>query len=246
MKAGVEALPDDVEALKAALIVARAEAAAARAQQSDDQALIAHLKLQIEKLNRDRYGPRSERTARLLDQLELQLEELEASATEDDLAAERAAAKTTTVAAFTRGRPSRKPSPEHLPRERVVEPAPSACLCCGSDRLRKLGEDVTETLEVIPRQWKVIQHVREKFTCRDCEKISQAPAPFHVIARGWAGPSLLAVILFEKYGQHQPLNRQAERYAKEGVPLSLSTLADQVGACCAVLTPLLRRVEAHV
>jgi hypothetical protein len=99
---------------------------------------------------------------------------------------------------------------------------------------------------VIPRQWKVIQHVREKFTCRDCEKISQAPAPFHVIPRGWAGPSLLAMILFEKFGQHQPLNRQAERYAKEGVPLSLSTLADQVGAGCAVLEPLIRRIEAHV
>jgi transposase len=240
------ALPDDIEALKAALIVALAEAAAARAQLSADQALIAHLKLQIEKLNRERFGQRSERTARLIDQLELQLEELEASATEDELAAERAAAKTTTVAAFTRKRPSRKPFPEHLPRERVIEPAPTACLCCGSERLRKLGEDVTETLEVIPRQWKVIQHVREKFTCRDCEKISQAPAPFHVIPRGWAGPSLLAMILFEKFGQHQPLNRQAERYAKEGVPLSLSTLADQVGAGCAVLEPLIRRIEAHV
>src|SRR3954467_7891096 len=91
-----------------------------------------------------------------------------------------------------------------------------------------------------------IQHVREKFPCRDCEKITQPPAPFHVIARGWAGPSLLAMILFEKYGQHPPLNRQAERYAREGVPLSLSTLADQVGACCAVLAPLLRRVEAYV
>src|SRR6202521_4942139 len=94
MKAGVEALPDDIEALKAALIAARAEVASARAQRSDDQALIAHLKLQIEKLNRDRYGPRSERTARLLDQLELQLAELEASATEDELAAEMAAAGT--------------------------------------------------------------------------------------------------------------------------------------------------------
>jgi transposase len=112
--------------------------------------------------------------------------------------------------------------------------------------LRKLSEDITETLEVIPRRWKVIQHVREKFTCRDCEKISQAPAPFHVIARGWAGPSLLAMILFEKYGQHQPLNRQAERYTREGVPLSLSTLADQVGLCCVVLLPLLERIEAHV
>ena len=183
---------------------------------------------------------------RLLDQMELAFEELASSATEDEIAAERAVAKTTNVAAFTRKRPARQPFPEHLPRERVVEPAPMACLCCGSARLRKLGEDITETLEVIPRQWKVIQHVREKFTCRDCEKISQSPAPFHVIARGWAGPSLLAMILFEKFGQHQPLNRQAERYTREGVPLSLSTLADQVGACCAVLTPLLRRVEAHV
>jgi len=246
MDTDLAALPDDIEALKAALIVALAEAAAARAQLSADQALIAHLKLQIEKLNRERFGQRSERTARLIDQLELQLEELEASATEDELAAERAAAKTTTVAAFTRKRPSRKPFPEHLPRERVIEPAPTACLCCGSERLRKLGEDITETLEVIPRQWKVIQHIREKFTCRDCERISQAPAPFHVIPRGWAGPSLLAMILFEKFGQHQPLNRQAERYAKEGVPLSLSTLADQVGAGCAVLEPLIRRIEAHV
>ena len=248
-----DSLPDDVETLKrllrageADLARARAEVASVRAQRSDDQALIAHLKLQIEKLNRDRYGPRSERTARLLDQLELQLEELEATATEDELAAEMAAVKTTTVASFTRKRPSRKPFPEHLPRQRVIVPGPTACLCCGGGRLRKLGEDVTETLESIPRQWKVIQHVREKFTCRDCEKISQAPAPFHVIARGWAGPSLLAMILFEKFGQHQPLNRQAERYAKEGVPISLSTLADQVGGCAVALTPLFKRIEAHV
>jgi transposase len=201
----------------------------ARAKASDDQALIAQQQLRIEKLTRELYGPRSERTSRLLDQIELQFEELESSATEDEIAAEMAVAKTTTVAAFTRKRPARKPFPEHLPRERVIVPGPTACLCCGGGRLRKLGETVTETLESIPRQWKVIQHVREKFTCRDCEKISQAPAPFHVIARGWAGPSLLAMILFEKFGQHQPLNRQAERYAKEGVPLSLSTLADQGG-----------------
>ena len=138
----------------------------------------------------------------------------------------------TEEAAFVRKRPARKPFPEHLPRERVVVAAPTACTCCGGARLSKLGEDVTETLEVIPRQWKVIQHVREKFTCRDCEAISQAPAPFHVIPRGWAGPNLLAMVAFEKFGQHQPLNRQAERYAREGVPVSLSTLADQVGACC--------------
>jgi transposase len=244
---------DALEALKAALAAqvaraahAEAELAVARAKASDDQALIAHQKLHIAKLTRQLYGPRSERTARLVDQLALQFEELESTATADEIAAEMAVARTTTVASFTRKRPARKPFPDHLPRERVLVPGPTACLCCGSVRLRKLGEDVTETLESVPRQWKVIQHVREKFTCRDCEKISQAAAPFHVVARGWAGPSLLAMILFEKFGQHQPLNRQAERYAKEGVPLSLSTLADQVGAGCAVLEPLLRRLEAHV
>lgn len=88
--------------------------------------------------------------------------------------------------------------------------------------------------------------MREKFSCRDCEKISQPPAPFHAVARGWAGPSLLAMIMFEKFGQHQPLNRQAERYALEGVPIALSTMADAVGSVCTSLDPLLRLVEAHV
>ena len=118
----------------------------------------------------------------------------------------------------------------------MIDP-PTACDCCGGTRLRKLGEDVTCTLESIPRQWKVIETVREKFTCQDCEKISRAPAPFHVIPRGWAGANLLAMIVFEKFGQHQPLNRQAERYAREGV--SLSTMADAVGAGCVALDPIL-------
>lgn len=265
-----DALPDDIETLKAALLAERAranaaqtEAAVARAERSDAQALIVHLKLQIEKLRRDLYGTRSERSARLLDQMELHLEELEATATEDELKAETEAARTTAVSGFSRKRPSRQPFPAHLPRERVVVPGPTVCPCCGGARLSKLGEDITETLEVIPRRWKVIQHVREKVSCRDCERISQPPAPFHVIARGWAklakvpaaqaagmpderGPSLLAMLVFEKFGQHQPLNRQADRYAREGVPLSLSTLADQVGACCAVLEPVFKRIEAHV
>lgn len=87
--------------------------------------------------------------------------------------------------------------------------------------------------------------MREKFSCRDCEKISQAPAPFHAVASGWAGPSLLAMIMFEKFGQHQPLNRQAERYALEVAPIALSTMADAVGSVCTALNPLLRLVEAH-
>ena len=253
MDADLAALPNDIDALRAALTIERAtmrevaaELAVARAKASEDLALIAHQKLRIAKLERQIYGPRSERSDRLIDQLALQFEELQASATEDELAAEIAVAKTTTVAGFTRKRAERNSFPEHLPRERVVIDPPTACECCGGTRLRKLGEDVTKTLETIPRRWKVIETVREKFTCRDCEKISQAPAPFHVIARGWAGASLLAMILFEKFGQHQPLNRQADRYALEGVPISLSTMADAVGSSCAALDPLLRLVEAHV
>ncbi len=260
MDADFAALPDDVDALRTALTIERAklrdavaerdagvaELAVARAKASEDLAMIAHQKLRIAKLERQIYGPRSERSDRLIDQLALQFEELEASATEDELAAESAVAKATTVAGFSRKRPERNTFPEHLPRERVLVDPPKACDCCGGNRLRKLGEDVTRTLETIPRQWKVIETVREKFTCRDCEKISQAPAPFHVVARGWAGANLLATILFEKFGQHQPLNRQAERYALEGVPISLSTMADAVGAGCAALDPVLRLVEAHV
>jgi transposase len=225
---------------------AMAEAANAQADLSSTEAFISHLKLEIEKLRRQLYGTRSEHKARLLEQMELQLEELEAAATEDELAAEKAAARTKTVPSFQRKRPSRKPFPDHLPRERVVIPAPGNCPCCGSKKLSKLGEDVTETLEVIPRQWKVIQTVREKFSCRDCENITQPPAPFHVTPRGFAGPQLLAMILFEKFGQHQPLNRQSERYRREGIDLSLSTLADQVGACTTVLQPLHALIERHV
>ena len=247
------ALPDDIVALKDALLVERARALevtaelmVARAKASEDVALIAQQKLRIAKLERQIYGQRSERSARLIDQLALEFEELEADATEDELAAEVAVAKTMSVRGFTRKRPERNTFPDHLPRERVVIDPPTVCDCCGGMRLRKLGEDVTRTLEVIPRQWKVVETVRENFSCRDCEKISQAPAPFHVIPRGWAGPSLLAMVLYEKFGQHQPLNRQAERYALEGVPIALSTMADAVGAVCASLDPLLRLVESHV
>ena len=246
--------PPDLEVLRAALAAAEEradamteEAARARAIASGGEVVIATLRLEVEKLRRALYGQRSERRARLLDQLELQLEELEATASEDDLAAERAGAPTGTApAAAPRRHPTRKPFPAHLPRERVVIEAPCACAACGSGRIVKLGEDVTETLEVVPRRWKVIQTVREKYACRDCERVTQLPAPFHPTPRGWAGPGFLAMLLFEKFGQHQPLNRQAERYTREGVELSLSTLADQVGAAAAALAPLHALIEAHV
>jgi transposase len=227
-----DALPDDIEVLKRLVLAremelaqAQADLVQSRARETSAEAMIAHLRLAIAKMRREFYGQRSERRAHLLDQMEFELADLVATASEDELAAETdASAGITPVAAFTRKRPSRQSFPEHLPRERIVVPGPTSCACCGSTRLSKLGEDVTETLEVVPRHWKVLQYVREKFTCRACERISQAPAPFHVLPRGFVGPSLLAMVLFEKYGQHQPLNRQSERYAREGIDLSVSTL----------------------
>ena len=187
--------------LRAELAAAKAELARSNVDVSASEAMIANLKLEIANLKleiamlkRDKYGHKAERTARLIDQLELQLEELETAAAEDATHADQAEQKTTRVRSFDRRKPVKKPLPDHLPRERVVVEAPAACTCCGSGRIVKMGEDVSETFEVVPRQWKVIQTVREKFTCRDCEKISQPPAPFHPIPRGWAGPSLLAII----------------------------------------------------
>jgi transposase len=238
-----EPLPEDIDALKVALAAERAARQQAEARASGAEAMVAHLKLLIAKLRRERFGPSAEQGRKLLDQLELQLEELEAGASEDEAAAENAA--DTTVRPFTRRRPVRAPLPAHLPRERVVIAGPIACPCCGG-KLAKLGEDITETLEVVPRQWKVIQTVREKFTCRSCERITQPPAPFHVISRARAGANLLAMILYAKFGQHQPLNRQSEVYAREGIELDTSTLADWVGACSATLAPLIELIRRHV
>jgi transposase len=238
--------PDiDLAALQAALAAERAARQQAEARASSAEAMVAHLKLVIAKMKRDRFGQSSEHGRRLLDQLELQLEELQASATEDAVAAEQAVTGSTTVRSFPRKKPVRAPLPAHLPRERVVVPAPSACPCCGG-KLVKMGEDITETLEVVPRQWKVIQTVREKFTCRSCEKITQPPAPFHTIARARAGASLLAMILYGKFGEHLPLNRQSASFAKEGIDLDVSTLADWVGATSATLSPLIALIRQHV
>ena len=237
MVAASDQLPEDVETLKAALIEARA-------QLSGAQAMIEHLQLVIAKMKRERFGPRSERSQRLIDQLELQLEELAAAAGEDAAKADQSSRNQ--VQGCTRPKASRRDFPEHLPRRRVVYPAPASCPCCGSTKLRKIGEEITKTLDVVPRQWFVTEHVREKFSCRSCEKISQPPAPFHAIARGFAGPSLLAMMLYDKYGNHQPLNRQSEQYAREGINLSVSTMADHVGACAAALMPLYDLIKAHV
>jgi transposase len=236
-----EPLPDDVETLKAMLL---AERQAHRAEVRDQALLIEKLEQQIARLRHERFGQSSERRA-LLDQLELQLFELKEDQAQAEAAMPVDEPSTQAVQAFTRRKPARRPLPDHLPRERVVHPAPSACPCCGGT-LHKLGEDVTEMLELVPRQWKVIQHVREKFSCRSCEKIAQPPAPSHPIARGRAGPGLLAHVLFGKYGLHLPLTRQSATYAREGVPLDVSTLADWVGASAATLMPLVEAIRVHV
>ena len=235
-------VPDDIDALRAALAAEQQARREAEARASGAEAMVAHLKLMIAKLRHDRFGASSERGRKLLDQMELELEELEAAAAED---ASSAAKNGTVVQAFTRRKPVRAPLPEHLPRERVIIPGPAACPCCGG-RLTKLGEAITESLESVPRQWKVVQTVREKFTCRACETITQPPAPFYPIARGRAGPNLLSLILTSKFGDHLPLNRQSEAYAREGINLDVSTLADWVGACTATLAPLVTLIRAHV
>ncbi len=237
-------VPDDIPLLRAALVAEQLARREAEARASGAEAMVAHLKLLIAKLKHDRFGASSERGRKLLDQLELQLEELEATAAEDEAALgpdKEGVPPRPTI----RRKPVRGPLPAHLPRERVVVPGPTACPCC-QGKLSKLGEDVTETLEVVPRHWKVIQTVRERFTCRACESITQPPAPFHPIARGRAGPELLAMILEAKFGQHLPLNRQSETYAREGVEIDVSTMADWVGACTATLAPLTALIQAHV
>ena len=250
-----DSLPDDVATLKAMVIAAQAARLEAEAKARNAEAevrarelVIEQMKFAIAKLRHERFGQSSERSA-VLEQLELRLADMEEDAAQAEAAAQiathAAASANVKVQAFERRKPARRPLPEHLPRERVVYPSLTACPCCGG-ALHKLGEDVTETLELIPRQWKVIQHVREKFSCRTCEAITQPPAPSHPIARGRAGPSLLAHILFSKYGLHLPLNRQSKVYAREGIELDVSTLADWVGASAATLTPLVDVIRSHV
>ena len=234
------------QAERAASEAAKVEAALAKAVRIALEVEIEQLKFQIAKLRKERFGASSERGAKL-DQLTLALEDLQESAAELDAAADLKKAQggpTTKVKAFERQRPARRALPEHLPRHRIVHPGPSACPCCGGS-LRKLGEAVTESLERAPARWFVIQHVREKMSCARCEAISEAPAPFHPIHRGRAGPNLLAEIVFGKYGLHLPLTRQSKVFANEGIDLDVSTMADWVGAIAASLAPLMKPMVVH-
>lgn len=246
LRAELAAARDLAENTRIMLLEAEARAARVAAINADLLARNAHLELMNEKMRRDKYGVSSERSRRLLDQMELAFAELEEDAGEAEIMGKIAAAKTTTIKAFERQRAKRRVFSDHIPREQRVIAAPAVCPCCGSDDLSHLPPSITETLEKIPARHKVIETVREKVACRACEKISQPPAPFYVTPRGMFGPHFLASLAFQKYGLHQPLNSQRDRLESEGIELSLSTLADQIGAISVALRPVFGLLEAHV
>lgn len=234
-------LPDleqlDLKAAKALLIAQHETYTAALSSRASE---IERLKLLVEKLQHMLFGAKSEKVLRQIEQLELELEELEASSAADEHGASTRASRP--VAA----KPFRRPLPDHLPREvHTHMPEQDACPDCGGS-LRELGEDTAEMLEYVRASFKVIRHVRPKLSCVACERIVQAPAPSRPIDRGLAGPGLLAHVLVSKYADHQPLYRQSEIYAREGVDLDRSTLASWVGASSDLLAPLVDAVRKHV
>jgi transposase len=230
-------LPDNAEALKRIIAALLQDAVAAQAE-------IAKLRFQLARYRRAEFGRSSEKLAHEIEQLELAIEMLETDQ------AERLAAASPVVAAAIETateaqKPARRPLPDYLPREEVAHPAPCTCPSCGG-ALRRIGEDVTETLDYVPGRFKVIRHLREKLSCRACDTIVAAPAPEHAIARGRAGAGLLAHIVVSKYDDHLPLYRQAEIFAREGVALETSTLSGWVGATAAAMAPLIDALAAEV
>jgi transposase len=229
-------LPDlnalDFDALKALVIATHTELISHKNE-------IESLKLLILKLKRMQFGPSSERLGQQIDQLELRLEDLEVNRA---VQAEAAAPAADSV----RRKPARRPLPADLPRETEnLDPKEKACPDCGGN-LNKLGEDVSETLEYVPEHFKVIRTVRPKLSCTRCDCIVQAPAPHRPIARGLAGPALLAHVLVAKYCDHLPLYRQSEIYERKGLDLDRSTLADWVGGASQTLAPLVDVLRKYV
>jgi transposase len=225
-------LPDDIESLKQLVL-------AQRAQLVSNQVQIEHLKLQIARLRRTQYGRSSEQLNEQIAQLEFTLEELEIQ--------EASLPQALATASGSRGKPVRRPLPDHLLRERHVHEPASSCDCprCGG-ALRVLGEDVSEMLEYVPEHWKVLRHVRPKYSCAGCQHIVQAPAPSRPIERSFAGPGLLAHVLVSKFADHLPLYRQSQIYARERVEIDRSTLGEWVGGCTALIEPLFAALGRYV
>jgi transposase len=240
-------LPTDIESLHSLVIAQRTTIATYEATLLERDTLIAErevligkLRFELACLKRQRFGRSSEQLDAQIAQLELSLEELEAGQAQIEVPI-----KVETTPAREPKKPARRPLPEALPRETVTHAAACACPDCGGE-LRAVGEDVAEVLEYVPARFKVIRHVRPKFSCTTCQTLVQAPAPSRPIARGMAGPGLLAHVLVSKYADHLPLYRQSEIYAREGIDLDRSTLADWVGQSCGLLRPLVNALQSHV
>ncbi len=247
--------PDDLRALvvqmQARLTASEDELAATREELAAAKNAVQLTTLQIEKLQvalarlrRMKFGQSSERVAQQADQLELTLEDLEAEQARAECVIEGKVPDREPKAPSNR--PRRKPLPEHLPRDEVVHAAPAAdgCTACGGT-MSALGEDVTEVLEYVPGSFRVVRHVRPKLACSCCDAISQAPAPALPVPRGRAGPGLLAHVVVSKFADHLPLYRQSRIYAREGIDLSRSTLADWLGHVSWLLAPLVERIADH-
>lgn len=231
-------LPDDIEALKRLVLEREAQLEIERHNVRAQQTLIEYLKLQIAKLKRMQFGRSSEKLQTQIDQLELIVEDLEEEQA-------RTEPEPVALARAEKSPPVRRPLPEHLPRETVQHEPQAGCPDCGGG-MKRIGEDVAEMLEYVPASFKVIRHVRPRMACSCCDRIVQMPAPSRPIARGLAGPGLLAHVLVSKYADHLPLYRQSGIYARQGVELERSTLADWVGSAAKLLAPLEQALGRYV
>lgn len=231
-------LPNDIEALKGIVLKHSAALEAATALVISQKLELEKLRFEITCLKRMKYGRSSEQLDAQITQMQLTLEDLEASLAEQP-------PELVPPPKEAPAKPARCPLPAHLPREEIVHETSCTCPACGG-ALRRLGEDVSEMIEYVPGRYQVIRHVRPKFSCAACQKIVQAAAASRPIARGLAGPSFLAHVLVSKYADHLPLYRQSQIYAREGLDLDRSTLADWVGGASALLEPLVSSLGRYV
>src|SRR5215470_3257957 len=243
-------LPDlsklDREALQALLLAEHKERIATHQQLLQREREIEHLKLLLSQLRRMQFGPKSEKLERQIEQLELRLEDLQQAQAAEQTTHSTGSPSPELSPSIAKTKPARGPLPEHLPRQTQTHlPKHSSCPDCGGE-LRKLSEDVSEMLEYVPESFRVIRQVRPKLSCRQCERIVQAAAPSRPIARGLAGPGLLAHVLVSKYADHLPLYRQCEIYERQGIELERSTLADWVGGSSGLLDPLVEALRRYV
>lgn len=234
-------LPQQIYTWRKRFIAVQAGLLAEQAQKLHSRdTFIEKLKAQLDVLKRARFGASSEKIERSIEQLELALEDIEAAD------AETTVPSSTATPASQKGKPSRQPLPDHLPRHDVVHDTVCACPVCGGAQFIKTGETVSEVLDYVPASFRVVRHIQPRFACKGCDTDIKAKMPSLPIERGKPGPGLLAHVLIAKYCDHLPLYRQADIYAREGVELSRSTMADWIGKASALMQPLIARLQEHV